>query len=368
MQSAGMKFSIASNNRPENSQVHPRMREIQSEVYYLSSVGLGEVFAAHAHALFQNPLRYLLSLVRLPFSGETFFTAAAQLTGAALLLSRFSNLPKLHLHAHFTYGAAGVALWANRLAGTTYSLTLHGSDLIYDNPPDLEERLSHAESIISISRFNVDFLHEHFPKIRPRLLEIIRMGISLKEPAPPHSPRGAHFRILNVGRLSEHKAQHCLIEACALLKERGLVFVCDIVGEGELRSALEQQIAELHLEDCVRLLGPRFHDEVLALYGETDLFVLSSITEGQPIVLMEAMRAGVPLIATSISAIPELVQDGGLLVAPNDPLALAKAIQEVAEGKVDTQKMVSRAQDILTAEYDLEANHQRFKAFIEALP
>jgi len=107
---------------------------------------------------------------------------------------------------------------------------------------------------------------------------------------------------------------------------------------------------------------------VLALYGETDLFVLCSITEGQPVVLMEAMRAGIPLIATAVSAIPELVQDGGVLVPPADPAALADAIQSFAENRFDPSPMLSRARSIVAAEYDLETNHRRFKAFLEALP
>lgn len=368
LQAAGLTLRIVSNHRPDDSQVHPRMRDIQPEVHYLCEAGLPEIVAAHGRAFLRRPLRYLACLARLPFSGEKPRTSLAQLSGAAIVLRRFADLPRLHLHAHFTYGAAGVALWANRLSGVPYSLTLHGSDLIYDNPPDLEARLAAADAIVSISRFNVDFLRRHFPRIRPRQLEIIRMGIPPLAGQAPRPPRGAVLRILNVGRLSEHKAQHHLIDACALLAARGVAFACDIVGEGERREALAARIAQHGLQERVRLLGPRFHHEVLALYGETDLFVLCSITEGQPVVLMEAMRAGVPLIGTAISAIPELVQDGGLLVPPADPAALADAIQAIAEGRVDTATMAARAPAIVAAEYDLESNHRRFKAFLDALP
>lgn len=368
LQEAGMPFAIVSNNRPPDTQVHPRMKNIQTAVFYLADASSGTLLAAHWGAFRRHPLRYLSALARLPFSAEPLKTALAQLTGAALVLNRYRDLPHLHLHAHFTYGAAAVALWAKRLAGTPYSLTLHGSDLTYDNPPDLEARLRNAEGLVSISRFNVDFLHRHHPKVQPRLLEVIRMGIEPLPVAPERPPRGPCLHILNVGRLSDHKAQHSLIDACALLARHGYDFRCDIVGEGERRAFLEQRIAEHGIGDRVRLLGPKFHDAVLKLYETADLFVLCSIAEGQPIVLMEAMRAGVPVIASAITAIPELIQDGGLLVPPDNPAALAEAIAATCEQRVDWAPMTRRARHIVATEYDLQTNHRKFKTWLEALP
>lgn len=368
LEAAGLRLRIVSNHRPEESQVHPRMRDIQPQVHYLCEAAFPEIVTAHLSALLHHPLRYLNSLAGLFRSQEKAATALAQFTGAAVILHRFARLPNLHLHAHFTYGAAGVALWANRLAGIPYSLTLHGSDLIYDNPPDLVDRLSAADAIVSISRFNVDFLRQHFPAVKPRQLEVIRMGIPPLATPPSRPLRSERIRLLNVGRLSDHKAQHHLIDACALLAERGIEFSCDIVGEGDRRQALAERIRQHGLEAHIRLLGPRFHHEVLALYDQADLFVLCSITEGQPIVLMEAMRAGIPLIATAISAIPELVQDAGILVPAADPVALADAIQSVSNGSVDVEAMTVRAPAIIATEYDLETNHRKFKAFLDALP
>jgi glycosyltransferase involved in cell wall biosynthesis len=194
------------------------------------------------------------------------------------------------------------------------------------------------------------------------------MGIPALEEESQRPTRGSVLRILTVGRLSNHKAQHFLIDACAILEQRGVEFQCDIVGEGDKREFLEAKIKTHGLGTRVHLLGPRFHHEVLELYHEVDLFVLCSITEGQPVVLMEAMRAGVPLVATAISAIPELVQDAGVLVPSADPLALADAIQSFAAGKVDWQRMTVRARSIIAQEYNLETNSLRFKEFLETLP
>lgn len=360
LREAGLNLMLVANHRPAESEVHPRMRAVQGEVLYLNEVGLGEILAAHLHALFRRPGRYLCTLFAALCGEEKWTTTLAHLAGAAVVLRRYGHLPGLRLHAHFTYGAAAVARWAAAMSGLPYGLTLHGSDLSFDFPPDLGGKLAEAELLVSISRFNVEYLEAHFPEVRPQRLVVIGMGVPALPP-PPRVPRGnGPLRILNVGRLSEHKAQHVLIGACAILAERGLDFRCDIVGEGPTRERLEALIAANGLAGRVRLLGPRFHDQVLALYGEADLFVLCSVAEGMPIVLMEAMRAGVPVIASAITAIPELVRDAGLLVPPEDAPALAEAIEGFIQGEVDAAAMIARGRAIIREDYDLATNHRRF--------
>ncbi len=365
---AGLPMAIVSNHRPAEHQIHPHMRAIQDQTLYLCDARASEVLAAHGAALLHYPLRYLRALCTLPFAEESLRTSMAHLTGAALLLQRFDHPPRPRLHVHFTYGAAGVALWAARLAGIKYSLTLHGADLIYDFPPDLKDKLAEADALVSISRFNVDFIREKFPLMDPEKIIVIPLGIPpLERAIPQRHGRSGPLRILNVGRLYIHKAQHHLIDACAILAARGKDFRCDIVGEGSYQTFLEERIRQHRLEGKVRLLGPKFHHEVLALYGETDLFVLCSITEGMPLVLMEAMRAGVPVVATAISAIPELIADGGMLVPPADPLALANAIERFMAGKLDVAALIENARKRIETEFDLETNALKFKAFLETL-
>lgn len=367
LRDAGLHFHIVSNHRPAPDQIHPRMRAIVNEVIYLAESPWRDVLAAHMHALRRHPWRYLRSLLQIPFAGERLRTNLAQFSGAALLLHRYGQERPLHLHAHFTYGAAAVALWAHRLSATPYSLTVHGSDLIFDNPPDLRIRLNQASSIVSISEFNRAFLAKHHPDIPAARIELIRMGIPpgigpQTRPAPANQ-----LRILSVGRLSVHKAQHDLITACAQLRDQGMAFTCTIVGEGELRSELEQQISDLGLQTHVTLAGARFHDEVLALYSQFDVFVLCSITEGQPIVLMEAMRAGIPIIATSISAIPELIGDCGTLISPNAPEELSAALTAFQAAPAQHEERAKKADDRLRRDYDLQRNHVRFKKHLENL-
>ncbi len=365
---AGLAMAITTNKRPPENQVHPHMRAIQGEVACLMEAQAGEILFAHALAFLRHPLRYLSALFNLPFAQASLRASLACLTGAVLVLRRYDHEPRPRLHAHFTYDAAGVALWASRLSGIKYSLTLHGADLNYDGPPDLAAKLGQADALVSISRFNVDYIRENFPLVNLDKVRVIPLGVvPLKEGASRQERTSGWFRVLNVGRLSEHKAQHHLIDACAILAGRRIEFCCDIVGEGPKQSLLEERIRHHHLEDKVRLLGPKFHHEVLALYREVDLFVLCSVTEGMPLVLMEAMQAGVPVIAPAISAIPELIGDGGVLVPPADPLALADAIGRFIAGEIDTAALTEKARKRIEAEFDLETNALRFKAFLESL-
>ncbi len=365
---AGLPMEITSNRPPPESQVHPHMRAIQCEVFTFLQATVWQVLAAHSLALLRHPVRYLTALCRLPSAEASLRTSLACLTGAALLLRRFDRAPRPRLHAHFTYDAAGVALWAARLSGIKYSLTLHGADLIFDYPPDLAAKLAEADALVSISRFNVDFIRSHFPLVDAEKITVIPLGIPPLEAATAHPcASDGPFRILNVGRLSEHKAQHLLIDACAILAGRGHDFRCDIVGEGPKRQFLEERIRQLHLAGKVRLLGPKYHHEVLALYAETSLFVLCSITEGMPLVLMEAMRAGVPVVAPALSAIPELIGDGGVLVPPAAPDALADAIERFMAGEMNVAFLTETARNRVEAEFDLETNALRFKSFLESL-
>lgn len=360
LRQGGLDFHIVSNHRPDSSQVHPRMSSIQPEVDYLCEAAVMEALVAHLSCLLRHPWRYIRALWQVILAEERFKTSLAHLTGAALILKRYGA--SLHLHAHFTYGGAAVALWLHRLAGIPYTLTLHGSDLIYDNPPDLGDKLRNAAGLVSISKFNVEFIAKHFPEIDTSRMEIIRMGVPPLAQAAERPAAADTLRILNVGRLSVHKAQHDLIDACSLLRDRGVNFLCTIVGEGELRPALEAQIKARELTSLVELVGARFHHDVLALYGKYDLFVLCSITEGQPIVLMEAMRARIPVIATNISAIPELIQDAGMLVRPSSPVELADAIQTSLEaGRFNPE----RGDAIVRQEYDIGANTAKFQRYLE---
>ncbi len=366
-------LTLVANNRPAADQVHPGMEEIQQQVDYLCDASAFSMLFAHLWILVRYPLRYIRSLIRCFSSEAGIASSLAHITGAALVLRRYGREP-LWLHAHFTYGAASVALWASRLSGIPYSLTLHGSDLNFDGASDLADKLAEASAIISISEYNRVFIRQQFPEVDSAKISVIPMGVKplapKNQPGTPTAnvpkPAAAGLRMLNVGRLSNHKAQHILIEACARLKQQQIPFSLDIVGEGDYRDRLQRLIEQHRLGDQVRLLGARYHSEVLAAYGQADLFVLSSVAEGMPVVLMEAMQAGVPVIASEISGIPELLDGGsaGILVPPGDAEALADILARVARGEMDLQRLRQNALSHIQDNFNEETNSQRFGHFL----
>ena len=160
-------------------------------------------------------------------------------------------------------------------------------------------------------------------------IHMVYHGVDVGKFATAHRehPNGI-FTFLHVGRLSPEKAQDRIIEACALLRGNGLKFICLIVGDGPLFGDLKAMIEALNLQDYVNLVGRVFHEQVRSYYLCADAFVLSSIRDNLPNVLLESLAAGVPVIVPRIGAITELVYDGvnGIVVDGGGSKSLADAM------------------------------------------
>ncbi|HET8647617.1 MAG TPA: glycosyltransferase, partial [Vicinamibacteria bacterium] len=201
----------------------------------------------------------------------------------------------------------------------------------------LAAKLAAASFVRCISEFNRDFLRARYPA-QAGALTVVHMGLPVAAPATPAlAPAPGPPRLLCVGALKPYKGHAVLLRALARLRERGVPFSCDLVGEGPLRARIAAQIAAAGLDGHVRLLGARTQDEVAALMAAAAAVVQPSVVagdgqmEGIPVALMEAMAARKPVVASALSGIPELVEDGlsGLLVPPGDVEALAAALQRV---------------------------------------
>jgi glycosyltransferase involved in cell wall biosynthesis len=185
-------------------------------------------------------------------------------------------------------------------------------------------------AVVAVSEQIRDILIEN--GVPPERTRVIGNGIALADYDSKRCSEGQRepICVLNVARLAEQKAQTDLIAAAGILTSRRVRAEVLIVGEGELRSALEKQIASAGLSDCVRLLG--FRGDVRRLLADADIFVLPSLDEGMPISLLEAVASKVPAIVTAVGDIPKLIFDGqsGIVVKPGDPVMLADAIQRLA--------------------------------------
>jgi colanic acid/amylovoran biosynthesis glycosyltransferase len=217
-----------------------------------------------------------------------------------------------HIHVHHGYFGAWVGMVAARLLGVSYSLTLHGSDLLL-NRAYLDTKLEHCAFCTTISEYNRHYLAKHFPLIEFQKINVLRLGVDVTETLSPRErvrSRGRRLKLISIGRLQAVKDHGFLIRACAQLQADGLDFECGIVGEGPQRPSLEFLTQEWRLKDRVALLGSKSRRQVKALYEQADVVVLTSRSEGIPLVLMEAMAQGRIVLAPAITGIPELVIPG----------------------------------------------------------
>jgi colanic acid/amylovoran biosynthesis glycosyltransferase len=214
-----------------------------------------------------------------------------------------------HIHVHHGYFGSWVAMVAARLLAVGYSLTLHGSDVLLHGTY-LDVKLANCTSCFTVSEHNRRYILERYPTADPRKVVVSRLGVEVAESlaAPAFRPPGvADLNLLAVGRLHAVKDHPFLVRACARLAERGVHFECSIAGEGPERRSLEVLIRKLGLESRVTLLGQVAREQMDSLYDRADVVLLTSRSEGIPLVLMEAMARGKVVLAPDITGIPELV-------------------------------------------------------------
>jgi glycosyltransferase involved in cell wall biosynthesis len=266
-----------------------------------------------------------------------------------------------HIHSQWIHSGGTVAMYGAWLLGTSFSFTGHAADL-FRNRAALRDKIRRADFIICISDFHRRFYLDN--GARPEQLRIAYCGIDTSHfaPRPRNRAEGEPFRILSSGRLVEKKGFRVLIEACAILKARGLDFTCAIAGSGPLDSALRAQVRDAGLDGRVTLTGEALKQEAIPDFMEGgDVYCLPCVwasdndVDGLPQMLMEAMACGLPAVSTDLVGIPDLVIDGqtGLLVPPEDATALADALQRMAGDPALAQRLAAAGRAHVITDFDL---------------
>jgi colanic acid/amylovoran biosynthesis glycosyltransferase len=186
---------------------------------------------------------------------------------------------------------------------------------------------------------------------------------------------GAPLRLMSVARLVEKKGIEFAIRAVALLKAEGVPVSYDIIGDGPLRGELENLVRKLGLEDMVTFLGARSHDEVASIMRDHHILMVPSVTdaqggmEGIPVAIMEAMAAGLLVVGSVHSGIPEIVHHGenGLLAAERDEEGLARELARIAADLPEWRRLVGAARDTVHQEYNLKTQNQRLADILAGL-
>lgn len=339
----GVDLQVLAIRRPAaNAVLSLHQQELQQGVIYLLPVEwLGFIFG-QLHFVLSHPLCYFKTLVYLltrphPNLKSRLMTSlhfAEGVHAAHLLREQSVN----HLHAHFLDRAALVALVASRLLGIRYSLAVHAGGDIYVHPILLPEKIAEAKFIISCTQYNLDYLKRlDIPGLDEKAV-CVHHGVDIERYPPANRPQKPPL-LLCVGQLVEKKGLEYLIRACRRLVDQKQEFVCHIIGLGPNRQKLEALIAELGLQGIVKLCGGLPHEKVIEQYSHATIFAIPCIRgddgnrDGIPNVLAEAMAMKLPVVSTTVSAIPELVQDevNGLLVPARDEKALTSALTRLLD-------------------------------------
>lgn len=348
--------------RDDPQHVHPDVPPLEPFVRWTHPLA-PRTFLAALTMLFRRPGRYLSSLAmilgELPRRPRRAIISLGLFPVIVWMAADLERRGFRHIHAHFASYPTLAALIIHRLTDISYSFTAHAYD-VYVDPSHLPNKVSDATFIVTISEYNRHLL-------RPlagdaTALHVIHCGVSL--PANPPEPQLDSREIVCVARLEEKKGHKYLIEACGLLHQRMSSLRCTIVGGGPEMGRLRAQVSASGLDDVVRLVGPQTSERVQEHLANASVFVLPSVVtrsgnaEGIPVALMEAMAAGVPVISTSITGIPELViaEQTGLLVPPRDSAALAIAIERLL-GDADLRvRLREAAYQKVRNEFHLDSN------------
>ncbi|MFQ5641308.1 MAG: glycosyltransferase family 4 protein [bacterium] len=287
-----------------------------------------------------------------------------------------------HLHAHFANDPASVARFVHVLTGISYSFTAHAKDIYLSNQEALRAKIHEAKFVITCTNYNRTYLQGLSVNGTP--IHTIYHGLdesifgngdgAVQQFCCKSSPNTrAPSLILSVGRLVEKKGFDCLIAACHLLHYWGIPFRCQIIGEGPLDDSLRRDIGKFQIEKHVEILKFIPQQQLVNKYHEAALFALpcqiseNGDRDGIPNVLVEAMATGLPVVATRVSGISEVIDplDNGFLVPPKNPWALAEALKEVLLKPEDYRYLGINGKKTVRQNFRLTSNVARLKNLFE---
>ena len=285
---------------------------------------------------------------------------------------RLRRLGVERIHAHFANQTADCAAIAGGVAALPFSFTAHAYD-IYSTAPrqrnaTLDWKLRHASRVLAVSRYARDLLRGRLTAVEQGRVTTAYVGIPTAlfrlEPQPPD---GDGLRLLCVARFQEKKGLDTLLDACALLRDRGVRFHLRLIGDGPQGDDLRAQVTRLALADHVELPGPMPQEAVAQALRDCHVFVMpcrrdrSGDMDGIPTVFMEALASGRPVVSCAVSGVPELVRDGetGLLVPPDAAAPLADAVQRLAVDPALRARLGSAGRSLVERQHDQDRNARR---------
>lgn len=384
LEELGFRIQIISMRPPRESIAHASVKSIRARVLYLPEYlfsGLPRMLPDNLALFARHPLRYIkglaLLLQRFPHAPKKH-TWLKHFLQAGHLLRQLEKDPDAeavdHFHAHFAHTPCSVAMYAAVLSGKRFSFTAHAKDIYTQKPEPLARKLRLAEFCVTCTRYNQRYLQSLLPADPQESLSkdvhCVYHGIDLSLFSSSERPTEAEppYAVLTVARCVEKKGLERIVDALALLQQQGLDITWTLVGAGPREAALRERVRDLGLEQQVVFAGAIPHEEVLAHYRAADCFVLGcrigqdGDRDGIPNVLAESMAMGVPVVATDVSGIPELVTHEltGLLVSDQalqreGASPLAEALRRVLQDTELRRRLIPAARQRVQEIFDNRA-------------
>ena len=363
LRALGWEIQTVSIRKPDlrESELSPAEREEWTSTWYILASSPLEFLRAHAVTFCRRPQRYLSGLATAWKIGglqpRATALATAYFAEAVLAGYRLQEAGIAHVHSDFS---STVALILGRVFDIGISITLHGpAEFVDPEGFQIREKVQAAKFVCGISNFGRSQIMLWSSPSDWDKLEVTPLGIDVSAWLPAtFREQPAPFELISVGRLAAVKGYPLLIEAVARLLDQGRDVRLTLAGDGPERSYLEGQSRRLGVGSRIIFAGWKNQVALQKLYRNSDLCVLSSFAEGVPVVLMEAMAAGVPCVAPRITGIPELIRHGidGFLVTPSDVEELAAAIAGLMDQPELRRQMAKLCRERIADKYDLGKN------------
>ncbi len=368
--------TIAIRRAPDSECRTQADRDARATTYALRPPRPLHYLRAHLMGLVRRPAAYrraLLRALRFGAGSTRLVHELAYFAQGVVLWDRCRAAGVRHVHAHFANVGSDVARVAAALGGDalSWSFTMHGPTEFFDvTRYRLPEKTRDARVVICISQFARSQLMalvgpEHWGKLR-----VVHCGVDVRRFVPvTHGAERRPILVACVGRLVSEKGQRLLIEAAAAIRNAGADIELKFAGDGPERASLEGLAAELGIAPHVEFLGALAHTAVDELLRRSDIFCLPSFAEGVPIVLMEAMAMELPVIASRVAGIPELIDDrvSGRLVAPGSLSDLTDVLSQLVRDPGERQRLGKAARRQVVSKFELRANASRLRRVYEEL-
>lgn len=380
LQELNIEIKPVSIHRPGNKAASDVLKKLESDTFYLYEQSFVKVIFLNTFLFFSSPIKYF-SVFRMALSdainvGITTHIGKGLIYRFIIAAGFVNYLKKYnieHIHSNFAHIPTDIAMYAAALHGVTFSFISHANDL-FERGWLLKEKVARSKFAVTISEYNKNFLIEKGAD--KEKINVIHCGVDTASFSEREEKKLSNPPVLGaLGRMVEKKGFDVLIAACEILKKEGIVFKLQIAGGGPLKDELENLASRLDVMDRIDFMGSISHEDVYDWLKSLDAFVLPckkdeyGDMDGIPVVLMEAMLSGVPVITTRISGIPELVEDGltGLLCEPNDALCLTKKIQDLIKNNERRKEFRSSAISKVKADFELSDNVKRLSILLDNL-